>query len=133
MPSGYSNTGQITCDVSLTQPSKPKVCGSNTFKISGPKTSASEFCGGSYAVTKTIVTNALSITTALGKQVCENGSPKQGRNFYYAVSANSVSVGTGTGKFYLWKIDDNGLIQDVAIHNCPTTGEGSGKGRGGSL
>ena len=63
------------------------------------------------------------MTTALGKQVCQNNAPYLGGNFYYAVSVNRTSVGTGTGKFFLWKIDDEGIVRDVN-HTCPTSGSG---------
>jgi len=134
VPSGYSNSGTITCPVSLTQPPKASTCGAVNYKVSGPKNSAGDFCGGSFKASQSITSTASSITTALGKSVCKSNAPFAGGNFFYVVSVNTVTVGPGTGKFYLWKIDDAGIIQDVAIHNCPTaSNSGDGKGKGGSL
>ena len=133
VPSGYSNSGTITCDVNLTQPAKANQCGSNNYKLSTAMPSASDFCTGLFTVSRAITSTATSVTTALGKQVCQNNAPYLGGNFYYAVSVNRTSVGTGTGKFFLWKIDDEGIVRDVATHTCPTSGSGLGTGKGGSL
>jgi hypothetical protein len=65
--------------------------------------------------------------------VCSSNAPYQGGNFYYAVSTNTTTVGPGTGAFYIWQIDDNGVVQNVAIRTCPTDGAGNGKGKGGDL
>ena len=133
IPSGYSNSGTLSCSVSLTQPAKVNPCGSNTYKISTANPAPKDFCTGLFTVSKSITSNAVSVTTALGKQVCQNNAPFLGGNFYYAVSVNRVSVGTGTGKFFLWQIDDEGIVRDVATHTCPTSGSGLGTGKGGSL
>lgn len=133
IPSGYSNSGTLSCPVPLNQPAKPNPCGSNTYKLSTAMPNASDFCTGLFTVSKAITSTAASVTTALGKQVCQNNAPFLGGNFYYAVSVNRVSVGTGTGKFFLWKIDDEGIVRDVATHICPTNGSGLGTGKGGSL
>ena len=77
-----------------------------------------------FTVSRAITSTATSVTTALGKQVCQNNKLYLGGNFYYAVSVNRTSVGTGTGKFFLWKIDDEGIVRDVATHTCPTSGSG---------
>lgn len=133
--SGFSNSGStaLSCPVPLNQPAKPNPCGSNNYKLSTAMPSASDFCTGLFTVSKAITSTASSVTTALGKQVCQNNAPFLGGNFYYAVSVNRVSVGTGTGKFFLWKIDDEGIVRDVATHICPTDGSGLGTGKGGSL
>ena len=134
VPAGYSNSGTITCPVSITQPAKASTCGAVNYKLSGPKNSAGDFCGGLFTASQSITSTASSITTALGKTVCKSNAPFAGANFYYVVSVNQTSVGPGTGKFYLWQIDDAGIIQDVAIHDCPTgSNSGDGKGKGGSL
>ena len=134
VPAGYSNTGTITCSVSITQPRKATACGAGSFKLSGPKNSAGDFCGGLFQVSQSITSTASGVTTALGHSTCKDNAPFAGSNFYYVVSVNKTNVGPGTGKFYLWQIDDSGIIQDVAIHDCPTGADsGDGKGKGGSL
>ena len=133
--SGYTNSGStpLSCPVPINQPAKANPCGSNSYKISTAMPARKDFCTGLFPTSKSITSNAVSITTALGKQVCQNNAPMLGGNFYYAVSVNRVSVGTGTGKFFLWQIDDEGIIRDVATHTCPTSGSGLGTGKGGSL
>lgn len=133
--SGYTNSGStaLSCPVNINQPAKANPCGSNTYKISTANPAPKDFCTGLFTVSKSITSNAVSVTTALGKQVCQNNAPFLGGNFYYAVSVNRVSVGTGTGKFFLWQIDDEGIVRDVATHTCPTSGSGLGTGKGGSL
>lgn len=142
VPGGYSNSGTISCPVNINQPEKASTCGAFNYKLSGPKISASntiwrsegDFCDQLFQVSQSVTSTASSIQTALGKSVCKNRAPFAGGNFYYAVSVNRVSVGPGTGKFYLWQIDDEGIIQDVAIHSCPTSpNSGDGQGNGGSL
>ena len=133
IPSGYTNSGTINCPANITQPATLPLCGSNSFKISGPKERPGDFCGGLFSVTKSITSTVSGVTTNLGAQICDNNSPFNGNNFYYAVSSNSTSVGPGTGSFYIWQIDSNGIVTDVLIRNCPTDGTGDGKGKGGSL
>jgi len=134
IPAGYSNSGTIDCDKVITQPAELPTCGTNSFRRSAPKTAASGFCDGLYAITKSITCTSSTISGALGHTVCENNTPFDGRDFYYAISDQATSVGKGTGKFLLWQIDSNGVVQDVAIHNCPTDGtDTDGLGKGGSL
>ena len=137
VPSGYSNSGTIDCTVSLTQPGQISPCGSNTFYLATAMTTLDGYCNGSWQVSRSISTPATSISNALGKQVCKDNAPYLGGNFYYAVSAKKTTVGDGTGTFYMWKIDDEGIVRDVATWDCPTDGvdygSGAGKGKGGSL
>ncbi len=133
IPAGFTNSGTINCTASVTQPATTPACGSNSFKISGPKSSPSDFCGGLFSVTKSITSTKSGVTTNLGGIVCSSNAPYQGGNFYYAVSTNTTTVGPGTGAFYIWQIDDNGVVQNVAIRTCPTDGAGNGKGKGGDL
>ena len=65
--------------------------------------------------------------------MCFKSAPFDGKNFYYAVATNTTTAGKGTGKFYLWQIDGNGVVQDVQIGNCPTDGTDSGEGKFGAL
>ena len=133
IPAGFTNSGTIDCTASITQPATTPACGSNSFKISGPKEKPSDFCSGLFSVTKSITSTVVGVTTNLGGVVCSGNAPYQGGNFYYAVSTNTTTVGPGTGAFYIWQIDDNGVVQNVAIRTCPTDGAGNGKGKGGDL
>lgn len=133
IPSGYSNTGTIDCDKTLTQPASIPTCGSNQFFLSAPKLLPGDFCDNIYKLSRTVLCTGTSVTTALGDIVCKGGTPFDGQSFYYAVSDTITNIGKGTGKYYLWKIDSNGIIEDVAVANCPTDGTDDGKGFSGSL
>jgi len=136
IPSGYANTGDgnqtIPCVRSVTQPAEVAECGSETFFISAGKRNQSDFCDFQYAITKEVTATTLSQTlAALGARVCFNGNPFEGRDRYYAVFTSKINIGSGSAPFHVWKIDDNGIIQDVSIWNC---GAGvSGTGAGGAL
>lgn len=133
IPAGFTNSGTINCPATITQPATTPLCGSNSFKLSGGKTEPSGFCTGIFSVVRSVTSTVSGVTTNLGAQICDNNSPYQGGNFYYAVSSNATTVGPGTGAFYIWQIDDNGIVQDVQIRTCPTDGDGDGKGKGGAL
>ena len=133
IPSGFSNSGTISCSANITQPATLPLCGSNSFKLSGGKTTPGGFCSGIFSVVRSVKSTISGVTSNLGGQICDNNSPFDGGGFYYAVSSNATSVGPGTGSFYIWQIDSNGIVQDVLIQNCPTDGSGNGKGKGGSL
>ena len=100
-------------------------------------TSISGYCPGTWNVSRSVTSPATSITNALGKQVCLNNAPMLGGNFYYAVSTNKTTIGTNTGSFRMWQIDDEGIVRDVAQWDCPPDGtdygSGAGKGKGGQL
>lgn len=131
IPSGYSNSGTIDCVKTITQPAEVATCGGNTYYITAPKASQSDFCDDIYRASKTIASDATSISTALGSRVCLKSTPYDGKSFYYGVSTSVVNVGAGTGQFSVWKIDSNGLIEDVSVWNCGAGDDGLGKG--GSL
>ena len=133
IPAGYSNSGTIDCDKVITQPAELPTCGTNTYKISAPKVAPSDFCDNLYTISQSITSTSSTITGALGKTVCFKSAPFDGKNFYYAVATNTTTAGKGTGKFYLWQIDGNGVVQDVQIGNCPTDGTDSGEGKFGAL
>jgi len=123
IPSGYSNSGTIDCVKTLTQPAATPTCGSVNYFLSAPKNNLSDFCDSIYSVKKAVVSFATTIRTSLGSSVCSNNAPFDGGNFYYAVYTNSsLSVGKGTGKFDVWQIDSNGIIQDVIEMDCPADG-----------
>lgn len=137
VPGGYSNSGTITCPVNINQPPKANQCGSNTFYLATAMTTISGYCNGLWQVSKTVTSTATTITNALGKKICLNNAPMLGGNFYYAVSTNKTSIGDGTGSFKMWQIDDEGIVRDVAVWDCPPDGidygSGAGRGKGGQL
>jgi hypothetical protein len=116
--SDYSNSGgsDLECTKTITQPAALPTCGSNEFYISAPVSSTSDFCTQTYAV-KSAIASTGSLY-GLGSVVCKNNSVFDGGNFYYAVSVSQVTVGPNYGKFLIWQIDSNGVIQDVRESNC---------------
>ena len=122
IPSGYSNSGTIDCVKTLTQPASIPVCGNNTYYRSAPFSSPSNACNEIYSVRKEIKSTATSVTTGLGDTLCENSAPFDGKDFWYGISSNKTDVGKGTGKFYLWQIDANGVVMDVLLMDCPADG-----------
>lgn len=116
VPSGYSNSGTISCPKTITQPGATPLCGTNEFEISTGKVDFDGFCDAVYSLSKTVTSTGGKFT--LGAQVCRNGSPFDGRNLYYAVNETVVNVGPNYGRFIAWQIDSNGIIQDVAELTC---------------
>ena len=116
VPSGYSNSGTISCPKTITQPGSTPLCGTNEFEISTGKVDFNGFCDAVYSLSKTVTSTGGKFT--LGAQVCRNGSPFNGSNLYYAVNESVVNVGPNYGRFIAWKIDSNGIIQDIAELTC---------------
>jgi len=116
VPSGYSNSGTISCPKTITQPGSTPLCGTNEFKLSTGKVNFDDFCDAVYSLSLTVTSTGTKFT--LGAQVCRNGSPYNGRNLYYAVNESIVNVGPNYGRFIAWQIDSNGIIQDVAEMTC---------------
>lgn len=123
VPSGYSNSGTISCTKTITQPGATATCGSYNFYISAPLSNPNSFCDGTYYVSLAIASTGNLY--GLGAVVCRNGTPYNGRNFYYAVAVSPVNVGPNYGRFLIWKIDSNGVIMDVLESNCGNTTVGS--------
>lgn len=119
VPSGYSNSGTISCPKTIEQPASTPTCGSNPFFISQGVTSTNSFCTQTYTTSSAITSTGN--TYGLGAIVCKNGSPFNGGNLYYAVSVSVVNVGPNYGNFLIWQIDSNGVIQDVRESNCSGT------------
>lgn len=119
VPSGYSNTGTISCPKTITQPASIPLCGTIPLFISQGSLAPGTFCTAVYP-TSTAITSNVNIT-GLGGQVCRNGTPFNGQNLYYAVAVSNVNVGPNYGNFIIWQIDGNGIIQDVRESNCAGT------------
>ena len=119
VPSGYSNSGTISCPKTITQPASTPTCGTIPLFISTGSLVPGTFCTAVYP-TSTAITANVNIT-GLGGQVCRNGSPFNGQDLYYAVAVSNVNVGPNYGNFIIWQIDRNGIIQDIRESNCAGT------------
>ena len=135
IPSGYSNTSDLTIDCTklLTQPAAIPVCGTSTYYRSAPLSAPSKACSDVYSVSVEMKSTASSVETGLGDTSCQSDAPFDGKEFWYGISSNKTSIGLGTGKFYLWQIDSNGVVMDVVLVNCPTDGSDGGNGNIGYI
>ena len=123
VPSGYSNSGTISCPKTITQPADIPTCGTNGFFISRGLSSVNGFCSGTTRLSDEI--GSTGNLYALGSVVCKNNTVFNGGGLYYAVAVSSVTVGPNYGKFLIWKIDSNGIIQEVTESNCGNSTVGS--------
>ena len=119
IPSGYSNSGTISCSKTITQPASTPTCGTNNFYISAGSLVPGSFCTAVYQVSSAV--SSTGNLYGLGSVVCKNGSPFNGQDFYYAVATSTVNVGPNYGKFLIWQIDSNGVILDVRESKCSGT------------
>jgi len=129
IPSGYANAGSdINCDVTIIQPATVSVCGANTFYRSSGVTTQEGHCNAAYGANKAITSTAASLNALLNSQVCQGGVPFDGGNLYYGVFTSSASsaFGAGAGSYYVINIDNSGIVQELAIVSCNTTGGGAG-------
>jgi hypothetical protein len=132
IPSGYANSGTITCAKTFYQPANLPTCpaaATNIFYISSGKSASSFYCNGSYATTTEIKSEATTIAQLEPTgTVCRNGAPFDGGNLFYAVqTTNSTDVGTNGGAFYIIKINTEGTVTETQIRTC------SGGGAGGAV
>lgn len=129
IPSGYANAGSdINCDVTIIQPATVSVCGANTFYRSSGVATQEGHCNAAYGANKEITSTAGSLNALLNSQVCQGGVPFDGGNLYYGVFTSSASsaFGAGAGSYYVINIDNSGIVQELAIVSCNTTGGGAG-------
>ena len=117
----YSNSGgaDIPCTIPIKQPASLPTCGTIPLFISQGSLVPGTFCTAVYTTSSAITANVN--ITGLGGQVCKNGTPFNGEDLYYAVAVSNVNVGPNYGKFIIWQIDRNGIIQDVRESNCKGT------------
>lgn len=128
VPSGFSNTGQILnasnggCDVSgFTQPPISNPCDIThpNFLLSVDSFSAKNgFCDRAfpYVINNSVTINSSDTSESSivqGNIVCHGGSPLNGGNEYFAVSATGGRAGKSTGTFIVIRIDENGVITDI--------------------
>jgi len=119
VPSGYSNSGTISCAKTITQPASLPTCGPYPFYISAASASAGTFCTATYVLSSAV--SSTGTLYSLGSVICKNGSVFNGGGLYYAVATSPVTVGPNDGNFLIWKIDSNGIIQDILESNCKGT------------
>lgn len=122
IPSGYSNSGPLTCDVSegIEQPASDNPCitlGTEYYISNQAFSSRFSFCddNGVYSIT-----HAVNGTVAVGETVCDNGLPFNGGNNYYAQNENPSSSGAGNigTTFQVIRIDNEGLISEIHTVQC---------------
>ena len=119
VPSGYSNSGTISCTKTITQPASLPTCGSNTFYISAASSSPSTFCTATYPLSTAISSTGTLYT--LGAVICKDGSVFNGGNKYYAIAVSPVTVGANYGNFIIYQIDSSGVVQDIRESSCSGT------------
>lgn len=125
---GYSNSGgsDIDCVKTITQPATTPSCGTYNMYLSTGLLSPDSFCGGEYRVSSAVTSTG--DTFGLGSRVCKNGTTFNGNDRYYAVSVTPLTIGLNYGKFLLWLIDRNGIIQTITEWNCGSGTPGTGGG-----
>jgi len=129
IPSGYANAGStIDCSVTMTQPATVSICGTNQFYLSSAKSTQEGHCDATYGTPKLITSTAASLGALLNSQVCQGDVAFDGKGLYYGVFTAFVvsSVGAGVGSYYVIKIESTGIVSELAIVSCDTTGGGVG-------
>lgn len=133
--SGYSNSGgsDIPCVKTITQPASAPVCGTNLFHLTVGFKFIEDICKTTTFSSKTVYSTSSNIN-ATGARICENDTPFNGRGYYYAVAPKPILVGENLGLFTAWRIDGNGIVQEVLEWNCGSSASGDlGLGFGSGL
>lgn len=120
IPSGYLNSGTLTCDVSEEQPASDNPClvlGSEYYISNQYFSTRFGFCDNSGVYS---ITHAVNGTVAVGEAVCDGGVPFNGGNNYYAQNENPSSSGAGNigTTFKVIRIDNEGLISEIHTVQC---------------
>jgi len=129
IPAGYANAGStIDCSVTMTQPATVSICGSNNYFISSGKTTQEGHCNAAYGANKAITSTAGSLGALLNSQVCQGGVAFDGNGLYYGVFTSSAAnaIGAVGTSYYVIKIESTGIVSELAIVSCNTTGGGAG-------
>ena len=83
IPSGYTNAGSnfgSTCPVTVIQPADVSDCGTNEFYLTSVgKNAIGDFCDAAYGSPRLVTSTASSITGQQGAQICDGGTPFDGR------------------------------------------------------
>lgn len=129
IPSGFANAGStIDCSVTMTQPATVSICGANNYFISSGKTTQEGHCDAAYGANKAITSTAASLGALLNSQVCQGSVAFDGNGLYYGVFTSSASsaIGAVGTSYYVIKIESTGIVSELAIVSCNTTGGGAG-------
>ncbi len=128
IPSGYSNSGTITCQRNLKQPAPLSECGTNGFYISAGKQLAGDFCTGTFTASLPVFSTGSGITGVMGTKICRGGTPFNGKGLRYAISTFSTGAGAGigVGDFYVAEIDSSGVVLSMELYSCKSGGNGKG-------
>ena len=131
IPSGYTNAGgTITCTKgTIIQPATVNPCGTNEFYITSVgRSSVGGFCDAAYGTPRLIKSTASTLAGQLGAQICDGGTPYNGRVLFWGILSGFVvsAVGLGADKYYAVRINSSGIVTDLRLHTCDTGGSGTG-------
>ncbi len=131
IPSEYTNAGgTITCTKpTIVQPATVDPCGLNEFYITSVgRSSVGGFCDAAYGTPRLIKSTASTLAGQLGAQICEGGTPYDGRDLFWGILTGFVvsAVGLGADKYYAVRINSSGIVTKLRLHTCDTGGSGSG-------
>jgi len=131
----YSNpNADITCVKTVTQPAYTPVCGSNVVYLTAPFQSGTDplivgICEDTWRASRSVLSPNTLENLNLGNRICTSaGSQFDGQNFWYGVRSSSINFGAGIGAGVtkVINIDENGIIQNIALWNCDGGGDGDG-------
>lgn len=139
IPTGFANAGSAKsggCDiVGILQPAELSPFGNTSFYLSlGFPTD--DFCTQPAGLTRIVhvkstasnpsiaANNTVATTDGNGNAI----SLFNGRNYYYAVDTffNTSSITQTSGRFFIWKITQSGVISEVWVWDCFGGGDGNG-------
>jgi hypothetical protein len=141
IPTGFDSAGSAKsggCDLSLLQPAELSPFGNKSFYLSlgFPSTSTDDFCRQSAALTRIIhvKSTALDLTSGKNNTVATtdaNGNGVRlfnGGDDYYAVDEffNTSPINQNSGRYFLWRITQSGVITEVWAWDCEGGSNGNG-------
>jgi hypothetical protein len=130
---GYSNSGGANigpCEFNTTQPPDDNPCGTgiNVYITQNGQSTSDGFCGLTHETRVQLVGAGISFSNLsdwIGKILCFNGSPFAGGQKWFGVSDSITGlVGNIGATFNVIRIDDFGVVQQVAQDNCTVSSEG---------
>ena len=131
IPSGYSNTGSKSCDITINQEAALNPCGTNELKRTAGVSAISELCDSTFPATTIINSTQAGIGSSLiGKILCNVGGSKfQGGDLFYAISTVTQNPLAGPGlTFDVVKINNSGTVTEFYKKTCATSDDTSGAG-----
>lgn len=131
IPSGYSNTGDLTCEDAVTVQQPPRdiavsACDIGVEKyITQGKKRPAEFCDYGYVYSARRAISVSDTGLSIGTTVCDGRQPFNGFGYYYAITDNVTSSAAGAigATFRLYQIDQFGTILSVVDRNCQSDAE----------